>query len=236
MLRGQTWNADPRTSMIDKGTAILYGCANWDTGTLCVTVAVRAFMKGGVKVRTQWNVTKLIAAGSLGVLMLVLNLLGVGIPAVTGIPMSSVINGLVGPALVMISLFVIDQFGALTIVEFVYSIMALPFPLTGTPGFLPKVPIAIVGGLIGDALYVLLRGNKRIASIVIGGVNILYFTVAVTEVGRRLGIPGIERTAELLYSPLVIVAVLIGAIGGYLGWLVYSRIKDTAVVVRIQGE
>lgn len=187
--------------------------------------------------KTKWTVVRLIAAASLGVLSPVLQLLGAGISGVTGIPLASgVINAFVSPAMIMICAFVVGQFGAVTIMYTVNGIVQLPFPLTGTPGFLPKVPILIIAGVIADVLYLLLKRNNRIASLVIGGATMLYVGVAVVEVGRLFGIPGIEQTAKLLYSPLIIPIILMSAVGGYLGWLVYSRIKDTAVVVRIQGE
>ena len=183
-----------------------------------------------------WTTTKLVAAVSLAALTLILSLLGAGIVAVTAIPlMGGLINVFVATIMIMLCLFVIDQFGAVTIRNIVLGILQLPFPLNGTPGFLPKVPILILQGVIIDVLYLLLKRNELIASVVIGGLSQLYIGVAVVEVGRLFGMPGIEQTSKLLYSPLVIAVVLLGAIGGYLGYLIYEKIKDTAVVRRIQG-
>jgi len=182
-----------------------------------------------------WTTTKLTAVASLGVLMTVLQLLGGGIQAATGmIGLGGILNVLVTPSLIIICLLVVDQFGAAMVMFLVNSILILPLPLTGTPGFLLKVPILIVAGAIADVLYLLLRKNKKIASLVTGGLLYLYLGFAIVEVGRLFGMPGIEETARLLYSPLVLVAVLLAALSGLLGWFIYSRIENTAVVKRIQ--
>jgi len=62
----------------------------------------------------------------------------------------------------------------------------------------------------------------------------LYLGVAIIEVGRLFDIPGIQQTTKLFYPFLLIPAVLIGATGGYLGYLIYQKIKGTSVVRRIQ--
>lgn len=183
-----------------------------------------------------WTTTKLMAAGSLAVLTIILQLLGSSLTVVTGIPLASAaINILVAPAVMIICLLVIDQSGAATIMYIVVGILSLPLPLGGIPGFLPKVPIAIVEGVIADVLYSLLRQNKRIVSLVIGSMTMLYAGVVTVELGRLFDVPGIEQTANLLYSPLVVPITLMAALGGFLGWLIYSRIKNTAVIKRIQA-
>ena len=114
-----------------------------------------------MKMKKGWPTTKLMAAGSLGALALVLELLGSGISAVTGIPMlGGVINAIVVSAMMIICLFVVDQLGAVTLMSTVRGVLTLPFHIAGLPGFLPKVPIAIIAGVIVDLLYLPLKRNK----------------------------------------------------------------------------
>lgn len=188
--------------------------------------------------KTKWNVTKLIAIGSLAVLDVVLALFGAGINAVTGIPlMGGVLNNLVENGITVLCCLIMDQFGAATILKFVLGILQIPLPIAGTPGFVPKVLILVIGGLIADVLYLALKRNRVIASLIIGGLPQIYYIFAVVQLGRLFGMPGVEETARIILSPLLVVGATVeGAIGGYLGWLIYCRIKDTAMVVRVRGE
>jgi hypothetical protein len=183
----------------------------------------------------RWTLTKVIASGSLAVVTLVLSLFGALIVAVTGIPgAGGVINLLITPAMTMICLFVINKTGSATIMFTVLSILELPFPLTGTPGFLGKIPILIIAGILSDLIYLILKKNKIVSSLVIGAIGQLFFAVSIIEIGRLMNIPGIEMTAKLVYSPNIIAIAVMGSIGGYIGYAIYQKIKDTSVVKRIQ--
>lgn len=184
-----------------------------------------------------WNTTKLIAAGSLGVLYVWLALLGAVLEGVTAIPGArGFLNVFVGGMFTLCCL-VIGEFGAATITGFISSVLALPLPLRGTPGFLPKIATGVIVGLVVDIVYLALKKwNKRLASLATGGATSVSMVVVQLQIGRWFGMPGIEQAAELYSSPLLIGGtILFGVIAGYLGWLVYSRIENTAVVRRIQG-
>lgn len=183
-----------------------------------------------------WTTTKLIAIGSFSVLTLVLQLFGASLVAITGIPlMGGVINIFVTPSMTAVALFVIDQVGVVTIMYTILGILQLPLPLSGTPGFLAKIPILTIGGLIADAIYLFFKKNKIVAAMLIGGSTSLYFTVAILKTGTIFKIPGIDQTVKFINPPVLILTFFIGCISGYLGWLIYSKIKSAAVVKRIQG-
>jgi hypothetical protein len=184
----------------------------------------------------KWSVTQLIAAASLGVLSPVLQLLGGSITTVTGIPLaSSIINIFIAPAMIMICLLVIRRFGASTIMYIVLGILSLPLPIGGISGFWPKIPIAIVEGILADLLFLVFKRNEKIASVIIGGLTMLYAGIATVELGRYFDMPGVEQTAKMIYSYLVIPGIIFSAFGGYLGYIIYSKIKNTSVVQRING-
>lgn len=188
--------------------------------------------------KAGWNVTKLVSAGALGVLLLVLSLGGAAIAGVTGIPGSSgIINVFVSGAMFALCCLVIRRFGAATIMGFVYSVLAIPLPLFGTPGFVPKILLGISSGLLADVIFLILRRNERIASLAVGAATQLLISLGIVVTGRLFGMPGIEQFEKIAFSPVgIIAAIVIGGIAGFLGWLIYSRIRDTAVVVRIQGQ
>jgi len=181
--------------------------------------------------------TKLITAGSIGVLYFILSLFGAGVQAVAGfVGAGGIINSFLTPIMAVICLFVIDQFGAATVMFTVIGILELPFPLTGTPGFLPKVFILTGAGIFVDIMYFFLKRDKKTASLIIGGVLTLYLAFTIVGAGRLFKLPGIEWTAKMLYSPpVLLLAVVVGALGGFLGYIIYEKIKNTAVVRRIQG-
>jgi len=184
-----------------------------------------------------WTTTKLIAVASLGVLSMILKLTGAGLAAALGnLPMvSGITNVFFSEIMVIICLLVVDTFGAATTMRLIIGVLSLPLPLLGTPGFLPKIPIAIVAGLIADGLYQLLKRNKVVAALVIGGIAEVYYGFAILGLGHLFGMPGIEQTGELfLRAPAIAGTFVMGAIGGYTGWLIYCKIKNTAVVKRIQ--
>lgn len=69
-----------------------------------------------------WNTTKLVAAGSLGVLTLILQLLGAGISGVVGFGWGGIINTVLGSVMVIICLLVVKRFGATMVMYSIFSI------------------------------------------------------------------------------------------------------------------
>jgi hypothetical protein len=184
-----------------------------------------------------WTTTKLIAAGSLGVLLMLLALLGNVINAVTG---SSFFGGayniFIYPLLLVINLLVVRQPGSATITFLVYGVLSIPFPVHGSPGFFPKIAILAIGGFIADVIFFLLKRNKRIASLIVSGPVLWWFGIAIMITTRLFNLPGQEMVLKVVFTPLWFVGLFgVGAISGYLGYLIYQRIKNTAVVKRIQA-
>lgn len=187
--------------------------------------------------KKSWTTTRLITAGSLGVLATVLALAGAGIAAVTGVPgTSGFFTVLTTPIVVVICSLILNQFGAVTMMEFIHGVLEVPLPLTGAPGFLFKVPILIFSGLFVDILYLILKRNQRFAVSIIGGFYIVFGGVAVVLIGRLVNMPGVQEAEKFLINPaMLMLAFFGGAIGGNLGYIVFQKIKNTSVVKRIQG-
>jgi hypothetical protein len=188
--------------------------------------------------KNQWNVTKLITATSLGVLLWILELLPAAINSIApSTTFSGPLSTFLYAVMVIICVLVVRQFGSAMMMFFIYGVLAIPFFLLGTPGFIIKIAIAFGAGLIADVLYFLLKRNELAASLVIPGPMLYYIAIVVIELAKIFGIPGMSQTAKVLYTPAVIIGTLaIGAIGGFVGRLIYSRLKNTAIVIRIQGK
>jgi hypothetical protein len=184
-----------------------------------------------------WNTTKLIAVGSFAVLIAVLEIGGGVIAAVTGIPgTSGVIDSFVEEILIVVALFTVNQFGTATITRTILGVLVLPLPVIGIPGFLPKVGIAAIVGIVADLLYFSLKRRKKLASFIVGGASEVCYLFTMIGIGRQFRMPGIEKMVYLMFSPLGVVgAVLVGGFSGYFGYVFYNKIKDSTVVRRIQG-
>jgi len=184
----------------------------------------------------KWNITKLVAAGSLGVLLLVLNIFGSILNTITGTTVfGGLFNTLFYIGVMIICLLIINQFGAAIVFFLIYGILVLPFNLFGPPGFILKIPIALIGGLIGDILYLITKKRKTLASIITGSIVMMYFFYVFVFAAKLFNIPGQEYQIKYFLNPAMnLLMMLAGAIFGYGGYLVYNKIKNTSIVKRIQ--
>lgn len=180
--------------------------------------------------------TKLITIGGLGALTAVLSLAGGAINVISGIPgLGAITNIFVYCMMFALCCLIFDKFGSATIMGFVFSICAMPIPVVGPPGFLPKILIIVAYGFVADIMYTLLRRNKKIAAISVG-LSEWVVPLILIPIGLQLSIPGMEKLAELVFSlPFILFGIAYTAFSGYVGYLVYKKLKDTAVVRRIQG-
>lgn len=185
-----------------------------------------------------WTTTKLIAIGGLAVVAIIANFPGMILQSIFGIPLISGFSAVfVAEIMTVICLLTINRFGAASFYRLIIGILQLPLPIAGSPGFIGKIPISIGVGFLADILFHFMKGNKKLAAIIIGGIDEVYWVFALILVGRLLGMPGIEKSAKIFLNPLMILgAFLGGSIGGYLGYIIYQKIKDTSVVERIKGE
>ena len=182
-----------------------------------------------------WTLNKLIACGSLGVLSLLLQLPATALVGFIGIPLiGGLINIFIARTIESLTILTIDKFGAATLQNLVVGILAIPFLYMGPPGFLPKLIIVLLNGLIIDILF-LFGKNKKISAMLSIGIASLLFGLYYVQIGRYFAIPGIEETAKIFLSPLMMLGTFMaGATSGYLGWVIYNKIKKTAIVKRIQ--
>jgi ABC-type thiamin/hydroxymethylpyrimidine transport system permease subunit len=184
-----------------------------------------------------WTTTRLITAGSLGVFSFVLQLPASAITATTGVPLTGgFINVFIGPAMDSLTPLVVPVFGAATIQRIVLGLLAFPIALAGPPGFFPKVALFLIQGLIVDFVFMILRTRKKSAAIIASAVSAVYLIFALVFIGKLFSIPGIAQTARIFLSPLLLIGTLAaGGVSGFLAWFIYQRIKNTAIIRRIQA-
>lgn len=185
-----------------------------------------------------WATTKLLAVGALAVLDVVIILFSQMLTLSTGISMASgAILIFTEPILIIICLSIINKFGAATIFMAIISLLTLPTTYSGPPGFLPKIIVIIGLGFAIDSIYWLFKKSPKIlTALIIGAIVPFWYTYGIIFVGKLFNIPGIDRILNLLPTPVFLIAMLMaGALAGYLGHLSYQKIKNTSVVIRIQG-
>jgi hypothetical protein len=186
---------------------------------------------------TKWKLTRLMVAASFGVLYAVFAMLGSTITAVTGIPAVSggIFISLAGGFVFALACLSLRSFGSAALAGLFYGILALAFPAMGPPGFAPKIVIGVIGGVIADLMFRLLRRWEVPASISAGGFSQAAIGVTIIGAGLLLGMPGIERASKLLWIALA-GGLVIGGIGGFIGQRIYNQLKDTNLFRRLRAQ
>lgn len=184
-----------------------------------------------------WTTTKLIAAGSFGALRLVLSLPGVVLAAITGIPfLQGAINFPIIAIMFAITPLVIGEFGAVIVMALVVNILAIPLPLIGPPGFLPKIVVGVAYGIVADIVYALLKRNKKLAAIAVGAVIDGFAPVIDFSMWSLLSVPGAAEAARVFLSPIyIVIGFMFGGVFGYIAWFIYTKLRNTTVIKRIQA-
>lgn len=190
--------------------------------------------------KSIFNPMQLGAIGALGVLLLLINFgSGTLIVLITGIMASGAfLMAFFGPLMYVVSRLTINRFGSSTLVGLVYSIIALGFPIMGPPGFFPKILTGIGYGLVTDVVFSLCSRRKKLASTTAGALSDL-FGMAILLITFKVFLPSdiSAKTLALFMGKLPIVIVLLmilGGIGGYVGWLIHNGIQNRAIVRKLQ--
>ena len=184
-----------------------------------------------------WTTVQLATIAGLGILRLITALPGAAIAGITGVPyLSGAINFLSSGILYSITCLLIPHFGAATLMTIVFSVLAIPLPLIGPPGFLLKIIPGTLYGILADIVFLILKKNKKLAAIFIGGSSGAFAPIISLKIGYFLGLPGSTSLMKIFLKPVFIFSgAIFGSLTGYLGWIIYKKVKNTAIVKRIQG-
>lgn len=184
----------------------------------------------------SWTMTQFIAVAGLAVLDIVVGLAASAITVATGITMTSgFITSFSEPLILVVCLLTVNRKGAAILFMAIVSVLALPIVYAGPAGFLPKIPIILILGMICEVLYQSLKKiSVTLSAVMIGGVLCLWYVFAVAVVARFLSIPGLDNFLRVMpLIPMVVLVFASGGVGGILGVLVHNRIRGTAIVTRI---
>lgn len=183
----------------------------------------------------KWSTTKLIAIGAIVVLEILIGFLSAAISVTTGfVAAGGLIGAFTGSFFIVFTILLIQNFGSGTIKSTLFGIIALPLPLIVTPGFLPKVFVAFICGVVADVTYHLLRKKQKLAVFFTGSLNQLVMAFGIFYFGHLFNIPGMEFMSRLLFSPLALVYIVLTGLVGLFALKTYEKIKNTSVVKRIQ--
>ena len=185
----------------------------------------------------KWTTIKLVTAGSIGAVFLILAMSGSIVQSIAGFPgASGIVNGFIAGIMYPLVVLLVRNFGAGTIAGLTYYILGFPLAIGGAPGFLPKILIGLIVGLLADILFLLLKKNEKLTAVIIGALTQPAIGFLVGGLGLLFSLPGIDKYLNLLLKPISIVAAfIIGAIGGIVAYLIYGKLKNAAVIKRIQG-
>ncbi|MBT4351717.1 hypothetical protein HOD20_04255 [archaeon] len=186
--------------------------------------------------KQKLNLTKFIVIGSMAVLIVAFSLIGLSINAITGGPyFGGFLNSFGLISIGVVCVLIINRFGSGTMMYSILSILAIPLPLLGPSGLILKVPMIMLSGVIADLIYLIFKSNKLLFSLFVGGPILYFYSYMLAQFSIMLDIPGFDLTIKLLSTPLgIVLNLLFGAIFGYVGYLIYNKIKNTSIVKRIQ--
>jgi len=107
-------------------------------------------------------------------------------------------------------------------------------PALGPPGFLPKVVINVGYGAVYDLIMFSLRRHTLLASMLSG---LIAFATILLHMNfwfsLILPITVAQKFSEILITALIL-TVPLAPLGGLVGWLVFSRIKERNLIKRLR--
>lgn len=190
---------------------------------------------------SKWTTTKLIIIAGLAGIYLLISLFGSIPQTILGMGANIFILIPLGNMIIIFAVLLIRKFGTASLLALIHAIGALPLATMGPPGFLPKIPAAFLGGLAVDIVFFSLKKRPKLASITAASIGEITLSFVILGFGLLFAVFTMPGWSEkVLSSPLLIAAgvifiMVLAAIGGYLGWLLYRKLKNTAIVRRIQS-
>jgi hypothetical protein len=187
--------------------------------------------------QSKWKVSTFVAIAALSAFYVVISLPGALAAGISGMSMmAAVVNIVIIGIMYSLVPLIMRRFGAATLWAFLFSIIMLPLPLGGPAGLIIKVPYLTFWGFLADVTYQIFKKSDKIAAIAISIIQLgpgVYISVWLWTL---LGSQQLAEETAKMGGPIT--AAVLTVLGVFLGWvayLIYSKLKDTAVVKRIQA-
>lgn len=183
---------------------------------------------------TKFKTKQLIFITLIGVLLFLMELLiATVLDVIIGVPGAGFLVVIIFfGALAVVGGLVVRKFGTFTLMSLIYSVLAIPTPVFGPPGFY-KVLAALVVGLFADVM-VSIFGYRKIGyylGLVIGNLmGLVFFAAAFVW----LGFPESNQILSQFWFLFILYAIE-AAIGVWLGFWIYGKIKNKKVVREISN-
>jgi|GEM_PF-5816769 len=186
----------------------------------------------------KWKTSTFVAIAALAAFYVVISLPGGLVAGVTGMAMiAAVVNIVVIGIMYALVPLIMRRFGAATLWAFLFSVIMLPLPIGGPAGLIIKIPYLTFWGFLADVTYQLFKKSDKLAAIMISVVQLgpgVYLSVWLWEIlgSQQLA----EETAKMGGPVVALVLSALGVLFGFVAYLIYNKLKNTAVVKRIQAE
>ena len=184
---------------------------------------------------TTWTTKKFVFVGLVvATMLLAWGIAKLILVVALGLPSASPANLLTLPLLAILSMLILKERGAMVFPILLFSILAIPLPALGGPGFLLKVPILVIPFFIAEHLFWFLRKKPDLAATASGA-------LAGSIVGYLLGLTfGSEAHAAISTFTIfginitaisaVLTGMFEGAIGGFAAYGIYQKIRKSNIV------
>jgi hypothetical protein len=178
-----------------------------------------------------WNNQKLAYAGVTSTVILLFQGLGLLMISAFGLGSATPLMAFIAPLFLLLGYRIIDENGAYSLIALLYSVMAVPIPAAGPPGFLPKIPDLVISALIAELVLYLMDSRRYLSSALSGGI----FSTLVVLIGVQLfllfDVPGASKILEA-GLPLYALTFVEGAAGGLVGERLFSKLETRKVLQR----
>ena len=177
------------------------------------------------KKKKYWESWEIVSIGTFAALIRISSFL-VSITGGGMNPVAMILKNLIATSLLVILIYRVRKYGVLSLYVLINSIMTMVMMGRG----IMIAPMALLAGLIGDWLIVVLGGYRKTAAVLIG---LGFYETAYRAASLGLGFLFMRENLSLLYFAVITVSIgYTGCIGGIFTGMYFSRELKHAGIIR----